>query len=82
MVIFCPSCAPNMAPTTGPVCCRSVWRIIQSDIVRSTSGWRCTVGELSDARVADMSGFCEASAMIRAVFDDDGYLMESCMIRE
>lgn len=60
---FCPSWAPNIAPTMGPVCWRIVWRVMQSDIVRSTSGCNCTEGEPSDARVVEMSGFCEAPTM-------------------
>lgn len=37
---------------------------MQSDMVRSTRGCNCTEGELSEALVVEMSGFCEASAML------------------
>ena len=67
MVMFWPSCAPNIAPTTGPACCRSVCRVTQSVIVRSTSGWSCTVGLASEARVVETSGFPDDSAMSAGV---------------
>lgn len=54
-----------MAPTTGPGCCRNVCRDMQSDIVRSTSGWSWTIGLVSDARDVESSGF---SAILTNLF--------------
>jgi hypothetical protein len=64
IVISCPFCCPSIAPTTGPEFWRSVCRVMQSDIVRSTNGCSCTAGLVSEARAVERRGFGEASAMI------------------
>jgi hypothetical protein len=75
IVMFWPSCAPNIAPTTGPFCCRNVCRVTQSVMVRSTSGWSCTVGLASEARAVETSGFPEVTAMFAASYESLGVVI-------
>jgi hypothetical protein len=65
IVICWPFCWPSIAPAIGPSCCRNVCRDMQSEMVRSTSGWSCTVGLVSEARVVDRSGLAVESVILQ-----------------